>query len=153
MAMIAAFPTAPAEAAALERYIMTEGSLAQVLGFRAVMFVIAAWVMVDKALLVGKADLKAAKTGLARGEAIDVGGVLGQSRIEVLGPAVDDMVHHGDHEPLFGTDVVDDAGLGEPTRPRDRVERQGLAAGEYFDRAFQEFGLRKCHADTVPTRW
>jgi uncharacterized protein len=41
MAMIAAFPTAPAEAAALERYIMTEGSLAQVLGFRAVMFVIA----------------------------------------------------------------------------------------------------------------
>lgn len=40
-AMIAAFPAAPTEAAAIERFIMTEGSLAQVLGFRAVMFVIA----------------------------------------------------------------------------------------------------------------
>jgi len=41
MAMIVTFPTAPTDAAELERFIMTEGSLAQVLGFRAVIFIIA----------------------------------------------------------------------------------------------------------------
>ncbi|MBO6640143.1 MAG: DUF418 domain-containing protein [Roseitalea sp.] len=41
MAMMTAFPTAPTEAAELERYVMTEGSMAQVMGFRAVIFAIA----------------------------------------------------------------------------------------------------------------
>lgn len=41
MAMIAVFPTAPTDAAELERFIMTEGTLAQVLGFRAMVFAVA----------------------------------------------------------------------------------------------------------------